>query len=1148
MENESFLGTIVAVVMAAVILSAVLVPIVDAESSYYVAVDENNDNPLTDMMFTYTEKPVSKTYSLAYNDYRKDITISGDYNGVVSSEINQILIGTDNWSIVVEENTVWETKDGYSKVIMGKNMGSSYTVTISNGIVEGQSEPYQYLYYPDEFGVYANYSSYRYDTEDAYSVGSFAGISVITKGGEIQNETVFDMTADVLYDDGTNEYTGVEFYPAPEPESEEESVEEDVEVHAAYDGSSGAAAASVGSPNPVAVASFQGMVHNAQVNPSNATLVGDLWYDVRSGNAIVVGVRDASLTQIVIPSSVTVDGTSYTVVAVTTDVGRQGPFQNMTSLISLTIPDTLTHFGGIDSRTGMERSPTSIYNENICRGCTSLSTFSFGSSSDLQWIGDNAFQGCTNLNLSSLPSSVRVIGTNAFADCPNVTISSLSSEITHVKYMAFSNTGITTFSFPNTAINVGDGIFRSCANLTSVTLSNETTAIPNEMFSSCTSLVSVNIPSTVTSIGNAAFYNCSNLALGSLPTTMTNIGRQAFQGCTAVTFSLLPYGLTTINNQTFYNCPNVTFSSIPDTVTSIGNSAFYGCTNVTFSIFPSSVTSIGDSAFRDCTNVRFDELPENLTSLGNDAFARCENIIISKIPDGVTALSGSPFYGCTSIRSMDLNNVSSISGSSSFPGGAFANCTALTSVTGLYITQLGHSRTGSPSHITSSSDFLNCTSLTSVNLPNLVEIGSQAFKNSGVIDIYFPHVTGIDTSVFNNCANLRTVNLPSLTDIWGIESMEKCPSLVSVNIPQVTVLPAWTFSQDGNLVTVNAGRLSSIGNGCFYHCAELKSTIDCSDCTEIGQQAFIRCTNLEHVILGENLTTINNEAFYQCTNLKITKDMPIYATVIKQKAFANCSSIESLYLPNVETILQTSFADDPPFEYCGAKEVIAPKLREIGQTNPSYPNYGGVFVNMPNLEHLDLPSLTHMYAKGVSMSNLSNNPLRNLELPSIEHIATNGIYNTSLESLVLGDNIETIGTQAISFNPNLLTVIIPGNPVIADKGFKISGASWNVVKVVILGNPTFQGDIVRDTNTVLFEILNYGDVPIYAGSHGLPANKTVIKEKLEDVAMLQIKDHIGYYKHYKDDIEYKLLLIVPLFVGLGIVMALFSPEIRSRFT
>ena len=682
MEKESFLEPIVAVVMAVVILSVVLVPIVDAESSYYVGVDENNENPLTDMMFTYTEEPVTKNYSIYWNNNSSPgiYRISGDYEYSGSLGTEQILMGTDNWGIVVSNNMIVEVFDGIAIPMMSLGSGT-FNVSITNGIPQGQTTPYKYLYYPDEFGVYANYSSYVYDTEDAYSIGSFAGISAITKGGEIQNETVFDMTAEVLYDDGTDEYTGIEFYPAPEPESEEESVEENVEVHAAYDGSSGAAAASVGSPNPVAVASYQGMVHNAQVNPSNATLVGDLWYDVRSGNAIVVGVRDASLTQIVIPSSVTVDGTSYTVVAVTTNVGSQGPFQNMTSLVSLTIPDTLTHLGGIDPRTGAERSPTSQYNESICRGCTSLSTFSFGSSSDLQWIGDYAFQGCTNLNLSSLPSSVRVIGSHAFADCPNVTISSLSSEIAYVRSAAFSNTGITTFSFPNTAIDIGNEIFRNCANLTSVTLSNETTAIPNSMFRGCTSLVSVNIPPTVTSIGDYAFQNCSNLALSSLPSTMTNIGRNAFQGCTAVTFSLLPYGLTAINQQTFSNCPNVTFSSIPDTVTTIGNSAFYGCTSVRFVTLPENLTSIGERAFYNCTNMALIEIPNGVTSIGNGAFYRCSSILVSKIPDGITSLGKDTFGYCTSIRTMDLNNVELI-GQGSGDNGTFYECTSLTQVTG----------------------------------------------------------------------------------------------------------------------------------------------------------------------------------------------------------------------------------------------------------------------------------------------------------------------------------------------------------------------------------------------------------------------------------------------------------------------------------
>lgn len=1143
MEKESFLGTIVAVVMATVILSVVLVPIVDAESSYYVGVDENNENPLTDMMFTYTEEPVTKNYSIYWNNNSSPgiYRISGDYEYSGSLGTEQILMGTDNWGIVVSNNLIVEVFDGVAIPMMSAGSGT-FNVSITNGITERQTTPYKYLYYPDEFGVYANYSSYVYDTDAAYSIGSFAGISAITKKGEIQNETAFDMTADVLYDDETDEYTGVEFYPAPVPEPEEESVEESLEVHAAYDGSSGAAVPSVGSLNPVAVENVSGgMVLNAATNPSDATLVGDLWYDVRSGDAIVVGVRDSSLTQIVIPSSVTVNGTSYTVVAVAKSGNNQGPFQNMTSLVSLTIPDTLTHFGGIDPRTGAEHSPTTTYQDSICRGCTSLSTFSFGSSSNLQYVGDYVFYECTNLNLSSLPSSVRVIGTQAFADCPNVTISSLSSEIAYVKYGAFSNTGITTFTFPNNEVSIGGSLFRGCVNLTSAVLPNGMTAIPSELFSGCTSLTTVNIPSTVTSIGTQAFNNCSNLILSSLPSTMTEIGQSAFSNCSSITLALLPYGLTTIGNYTFRGCTNVTFSSIPDTVTSIGGYAFNGCTNATFATLPENLTSIGERAFDNCTNMTLIEIPNGVTSIGNGAFFRCSSILVSEIPDGITRLGKDTFRDCTSIRTMDLNNVELI-GQGSGTYGTFYGCTSLTQVTGHKLQYVGYVY-----NVTQygSSDFQNCTSLISVDFPIITAIGDGAFDGSGLTIADFPTVTYLGSNVFHNCTNLQTANLPLVTSAKGTV-FENCSSLVSCNLPLVTALGSSFFNGCTNLKTLTTGTLTSVRERAFYNCSNLESTIDCSGCATIYNYVFFGCSKLPAVLLGEGLQSIGRQAFYNCSSLVITEEEPIYASTIGDEAFRGCASIQSLYLTNVSSLPAGSSYGI--FDGCTSlTKVTLPNITRIGG-GTTYTGARGPFNGCTSMEYIDAPKLETLgFAAFRGMKTIDTSQFRNVTL-----IDTNAFdfadKLTNTIPIFIGPKVETVSTMALgNIYYERVPIIIEGDPVIADNPFGIM--SYSFPKIVILGNPTFQGNLWSSySNARSIEILNYGDVPIYAGSHGLPANKTVIKEKLEDVSMLQIKDHIGYYKHYKEDIEYKLLLTVPLFVGLGIVMALFSPAIRSRLT
>lgn len=1129
--------------MAAVILSVVLVPIVDSESSYYVGVDENNENPLTDMMFTYTEKPVTKNYSIYWNNnsFPGIYRISGDYEYSGSLGTEQILMGTDSWGIVVSNNLIVEVFDGVAIPMMSAGSGT-FNVSITNGITERQTTPYKYLYYPDEFGVYANYSSYKYDTDDAYSIGSFAGISAITKGGEFQSKTAFDMTADVLYDDETDEYTGVEFYPAPVPEPEEESVEESLEVHAAYDGSLGAAAPSVGSLNPVAVENVSGgMVLNAATNPSDATLVGDLWYDVRSGDAIVVGVRDASLTQIVIPSSVTVNGTSYTVIGVAASGDSQGPFKNMTSLVSLTIPDTLTHFGGIDPRTGAEHSPTTTYQDSICRGCTSLSTFSFGSSSNLQYIGNYVFYECANLNLSSLPSSVRVIGTGAFDYCPNVTISSLSSQIEYVKGLAFSGTGITTFTFPNNEVSIGSSVFEGCVNLTSVVLPNGMTAIPNELFSGCTSLTTVNIPSTVTSIGTRAFNNCPNLTLSSLPTTMTDIGQYAFNNCSSITLALLPYGLTTIRYSTFSGCTNVTFSSIPDTVISIGNYAFKGCTNVTFATLPENLTSIGTRAFDSCTNMTLIEIPSGVTSLGNGAFYRCSSILVSEIPDGITKLGKDTFASCTSIRTMGLNNVEQMSqGSGDY--GTFYGCTSLTYITGHKLQYIGYTYDGTQY---SSSDFQNCTSLISVDFPIITAIGDGAFNGSGLKIADFPTVTYLGSYVFRNCANLQTANFPLVTSAKS-SVFNNCQSLVSCNLPLVTELGSSSFDGCTNLKTLTIGTLTTIRERAFYNCSNLESTIDCSGCATIYEYAFFRCSKLPTVLLGEGLQSIGRQAFYECSSLVITEEEPIYASTIGDEAFKGCASIQSLYLTNVSSL--SSASTYGTFGSCTSlTKVTLPNITRIGG-GTTYTGARGPFQGCTNIEYIDAPKLETLgFAAFRGMKTIDTSQFRNVTLIDTYAFDFADSLNNTLP-IFIGPKVETVSTKALG-NTNYLRVpvIIEGDSVIADSAFGI--LHYSFPKIVILGNPTFQGNLWSTyDNAQSIEILNYGDTPIYAGSHGLPANKTVIKEKLEDVSMLQIKDHIGYYKHYKDDIEYKLLLIVPVFVGLGIVMALFSPAIRSRLT
>jgi hypothetical protein len=82
------------------------------------------------------------------------------------------------------------------------------------------------------------------------------------------------------------------------------------------------------------------------------------------------------------------------------NVIEENTFKNCTSLISITIPNTVLQFGN------------SAFN-----GCTNLQTIKFEENSMLNIIGMSAFSGCKSLVSIKIPQSVKDIANNAFKNC-----------------------------------------------------------------------------------------------------------------------------------------------------------------------------------------------------------------------------------------------------------------------------------------------------------------------------------------------------------------------------------------------------------------------------------------------------------------------------------------------------------------------------------------------------------------------------------------------------------------------------------------------------------------------------------------------------------------------------------------------------------
>ena len=251
--------------------------------------------------------------------------------------------------------------------------------------------------------------------------------------------------------------------------------------------------------------------------------IGDLTYEVTEVTSETeVKVQDCtqSATSVVIPETVTYQGTTYSV----TTIGERA-FAGCSNLTSVTIPNSVTSIGG-----GV------FYN---CSGLSSV-TLSNNITELPCYVDDNGyyygfFSGCSSLTSVTIPNSITSIGYQAFFECSN----------------------LTSVTIPNSVTYIGDDAFAFCSSLTSITIPNSVTSIGHQAFFGCSSLTSVTIPNSVTSIGGRAFWGCSSLTSVTIPNSVTSIGDYAFRGCSSLTsVTCLSETAPILAEEVYLNTPN----------------------------------------------------------------------------------------------------------------------------------------------------------------------------------------------------------------------------------------------------------------------------------------------------------------------------------------------------------------------------------------------------------------------------------------------------------------------------------------------------------------------------------------------------------------------------------------------------------------
>lgn len=360
------------------------------------------------------------------------------------------------------------------------------------------------------------------------------------------------------------------------------------------------------------------------------------------------------------------------------------------------------------------------------------------------------------------------------------------------------------------------------------------TGIDNKAFSfhGCESLVSVMIPDSVTSIGTGAFSGCKNLASVTIPNSVTSIGDKAF-----------------------FDCESLASVTISDSVTSIGYRVFYGCKSLKSITIPNGVTSIGSGAFAYCKDLTSITIPDSVTSIGNEAFSSCMSINEVYISD-IVAWCNISFDQFNSIP---------------FDNNYYEKCNLYLNdeiVTDLVIPE-GVSKIGSYA-------FYGFDSLTSIMIPNsVISIGECAFSDCSSLE----KITVSD----NNTKYHSDGNCLIETD-----------TKVLVSGCKKSIIPT-------------DGSVTAIGDRAFDHCILESITIPDS-ITSIGEGAFWSCWDLKNITIPDSVTSIGSNAFYNCDSFtRIT--IPDSVTSIGYSAFSDCSSLTDVMFETPEGWWYSSDAD-----------------------------------------------------------------------------------------------------------------------------------------------------------------------------------------------------------------------------------------------